>query len=223
MVISHNGSVASYATYGADIDDTGVLLTADLDSGNVRLRYTSTSTGIAPTIKYLVKRWSDTGGGPASIPSYSIGGTNVGGTGVAGQIAIWDTTSDITSNADLAYDSSNGILSIGSGTSEIERSKLSSTTVPDNTSGHIVVAVPHADYQFLVIDYSVIRATDRSVGTLYITTNGTSASIAPVYTDLGTPGVTFTADVVGLNVRLLANTSSTGVAASLKYAFKRWI
>lgn len=223
IVISHNGTDVSFATYGATISDTGVILSADLDSGNIRLRYTSTNTGSAPTIKYLVKRWSDSGGGPASLPSYSIGGTTVGGTGAAGQLAIWDTSSDITSSVDLSYDSSNGVLSIGSGASEIERTKLSSATVPDNTSGQLVFQVPHASYQFLVVDYSVVRGADRSVGTLYITTNGTIASIAPVFTDLGTPGVTFTADVSGANVRLLANTTATGSSADLKYAMKRWI
>lgn len=223
MVISHNGTTVSYATYGANISDTGVSLLADLSSGNLRLRYTSTNTGVAPSIKYSVKRWSDAGGGPGNLPSYSITGTSVGGSGAAGEVAVWSTFSDVTSYPDFSFDTANGSLSIGSGTSEIERTKLTEVPLVDNTSGQLLFQLPHASYQFLVVDYSVIRGSDRSVGSLYITTNGTLTSVAPVFTDLGSPGVTFTADVSGSNVRLFANTSATGTGATLKYAIKRWI
>lgn len=44
------GSIASLGT-------VGVVLTADIDSGNLRLLYTTTSTGVNSTFKYKLSKW----------------------------------------------------------------------------------------------------------------------------------------------------------------------
>lgn len=72
VYITHNGVSASASTASTYTAISGVTFTADIDSGNVRLRSTTTA-GTAPRLTWSVKRWSDASGGPAStIPSYSI-------------------------------------------------------------------------------------------------------------------------------------------------------
>lgn len=58
ITLTTDGSAASVSQGGvASIGTMGVVFTADVSGGNLRLRYTSTSTGTAPTFKYLGYRW----------------------------------------------------------------------------------------------------------------------------------------------------------------------
>jgi len=57
MYIVNDGTNASVTTSGAVIGTMGITFTADIDSGNVRLLYTSTSTGQAATFKYQKIAW----------------------------------------------------------------------------------------------------------------------------------------------------------------------
>lgn len=63
-----NAFVTSGSTYSGV---TGVVFSADINAGNVRLRYTTTNTGFDAQFKYNVKRWSDATGGPSGPVSYS--------------------------------------------------------------------------------------------------------------------------------------------------------
>lgn len=69
--ITSDGINASIATSGAYLGLTGVSFSADINAGNLRLRYTTSSTGFGATMKYFTQRWSDTPGGPSSITSYT--------------------------------------------------------------------------------------------------------------------------------------------------------
>lgn len=52
LILVTDGTNAAIAVAGASLGSVGVTLTADVSGGNLRLRYTSTSTGTAPTFKY---------------------------------------------------------------------------------------------------------------------------------------------------------------------------
>jgi hypothetical protein len=69
--ITTDGITASVATVSSYLGLTGVTFTADISAGLLRLRYTSTATGFAPSMRYSTKRWSDSAGGPSAITSYS--------------------------------------------------------------------------------------------------------------------------------------------------------
>lgn len=57
MVLLNDGSGADLTIDSGLIGATGVTLTADVNGSDVRLRYTSTSTGTAPSLKYSVIKW----------------------------------------------------------------------------------------------------------------------------------------------------------------------
>jgi len=58
MLIVHDGTNAQVAVNSISIGDTGITFSADISASNLRLRYVSTSTGIAATFKYNLRRWN---------------------------------------------------------------------------------------------------------------------------------------------------------------------
>ena len=58
-IITSDGTSAELAIHGSSLGSVGTTLSADVDSGNVRLRATTTSTGSAANIKYTLFRWND--------------------------------------------------------------------------------------------------------------------------------------------------------------------
>lgn len=55
--IATDGSTAGIATSGASIGASGVTFSVDISGADLRLRYVSTSTGTAPSMKYKVNKW----------------------------------------------------------------------------------------------------------------------------------------------------------------------
>jgi len=81
LYITTDGVNVSVAEGGAALNGiSGVSFSGVISGSNIILQYTTTSTGYAATMKYTVKRWSDSAGGPGGVPSYSGGG---GGSGVS--------------------------------------------------------------------------------------------------------------------------------------------
>jgi hypothetical protein len=58
MVLLNDGANADLTIDSGLIGTTGVALTADVSGANVRVRYTSTNTGTAPSLKYAVIKWA---------------------------------------------------------------------------------------------------------------------------------------------------------------------
>jgi hypothetical protein len=79
LYITTDGTNVSVSEAGANLNgSSGVSFSGIISGSNLVLRYSTTSTGFAATLKYSIKRWSDTAGGPSGPPSYSA----AGGTGV---------------------------------------------------------------------------------------------------------------------------------------------
>ncbi len=57
ILITNDGTNAAISINNTMIGTTGVNLTADVNGGNVRLRYTSTNTGTAPVFQYKAQNW----------------------------------------------------------------------------------------------------------------------------------------------------------------------
>ncbi|MDZ4838616.1 MAG: hypothetical protein SGJ04_01285 [Bacteroidota bacterium] len=54
-----DGTTVQMTSFGTvDIGDVGTTLNANINSGNIRLLYTTTSTGTSGTIRYNVRRWA---------------------------------------------------------------------------------------------------------------------------------------------------------------------
>jgi hypothetical protein len=58
IYMTHDGSNVDVSPVGADLGTTGLTFSGDLDSGNVRLLYTTTSTGTDVTFKYKLHKWA---------------------------------------------------------------------------------------------------------------------------------------------------------------------
>lgn len=108
------------------------------------------------------------------------------------------------------------------GADYFEQSALQSVSLVDNTSTTIFT-LAWAGSEHLLIDYSIVRSGARETGTMRVVTDG---SVAGVSTDSsyinGNSGVTFAASVAGADLTLTGTTTSTGVAAQMKYSIRRW-
>lgn len=58
MVVTDASASVNITQTTSALGASGVTLTADYNSSNVRIRYTSTSTGTAPTFKYIARQWA---------------------------------------------------------------------------------------------------------------------------------------------------------------------
>jgi hypothetical protein len=59
LIISSDGTTVQVAGNASTVVDCGVSFEGDVNSGNVRLRYSTTNTGTDVTMRYVVKRWND--------------------------------------------------------------------------------------------------------------------------------------------------------------------
>lgn len=59
ILMSTDGTTVQVSGNCSTVVDCGVSFSGDINSGNVRLRYTTTNTGFNATMKYVVKRWND--------------------------------------------------------------------------------------------------------------------------------------------------------------------
>jgi hypothetical protein len=101
---------------------------------------------------------------------------------------------------------------------------LSSASLADNqASASTWLSYNAAAYGSAIIEFSISRGSgNHRVGTLWVSTDGSSVDMAQSGSDLGSVGVTLSASVSGGNVLLQYASTSTGTAPSLKYIIRRW-
>lgn len=58
LMVATDGTSVNMSQDQNILGTIGVTLSADISGGNVRIRYTSTSTGTAPTFNYIQRRWT---------------------------------------------------------------------------------------------------------------------------------------------------------------------
>lgn len=104
-------------------------------------------------------------------------------------------------------------------------SLANTTTVSltDNTTNGVVALFSLTETDVVHLQYSVKRSGEVMAGTLTVTTDGTDVAIGEWGVETSALGVTFSADVVGGNLRILYTTSNTGAAASMKYRRFVWL
>lgn len=101
--------------------------------------------------------------------------------------------------------------------------QLASVALADNQAAAADVFTLAVANNAIVVEYSLSRGTaNKEVGHLYLTNDGTNASVSAASSTMGTLGVTFSADVSGGNVRLRYTSTSTGTAPTFKHANKYW-
>jgi hypothetical protein len=105
-----------------------------------------------------------------------------------------------------------------------EQSAIYAVALVNNTPNN-VFTISYVNSENMIVDFSITRGTNKTTGTLYITTDGTTAKLSDVGVDLVSPvGVTFE---LGLNlltneISLTCLTDNSGDSGELKYALRRW-
>lgn len=217
IYMTYDGTTVSVATANVYTGSAGVTFTGDIDSGNIRLRYTTTSTGSDVDMKFLIRRWSDTSGGPGGVPSYSGGSSPVAAAGANGDIQF-NASGTLGGNTNFKIDTTVPAIKYGS----MEFLAMQNVTLLDNQTN--VVGFMYSDtYKFAVIEYSLLRNAAYRTGRLLVVSDGINASIASDHIEEGgLADITFTADVSGGNIRILYTSTSTGFNADMKYIVRRW-
>lgn len=217
--ITTDGTNVAVTTSGAYIGLSGVSFFGDILASDLRLRYTTDNSGTGGTVKYFIRRWSDTAGGPGGPPSYSGGGGGSGAAaGSSGDIQ-YNAAGLLSGDSDFTWDDTNNVL----GLATYQYTGLQGPVVlTDNTINGTVFSYSKTTYPNVIVKFSIIRDGERRMGRMLVVNNGTivSSSDDSVFTnDLG---ITLTAVVNGANIDIRYDTTVTGFNASFKYAIERW-
>jgi hypothetical protein len=217
--ITHDGTNAFLTSGGAYSGSTGLTFAADISLGTIRLRYTSDNSGSASTMKFIVRRWSDSVGGPNGLPSYSGGGG--GSTAAAGSSGDvqFNVAGVLAADTNFKWDSSDESLNLNG----LRMGALSAgLTIADNQVSPTALFTFPKSYNFAIIEYSIVRNGIYRTGTLLVSNDGALTSSNGSYVETGISGVALTTDISGANVRVLYTSTSTGFAGSLKFSMRKW-
>ena len=109
------------------------------------------------------------------------------------------------------------------GANYYEQSALYIKTLVNNTSSPTsAISYAYAGSESSIIDYTIVRGATRETGTLFVTTDGTTAAISGNSAAIGDVGIVFSAAISGSNIVVSYVSTSTGTDATMKYSVKRW-
>lgn len=222
LYLTSDGTVVNTSDVSAYIGDTGVTFESFIDTGNIVLAYTSTDTGEQPSIKYTVKRWSDGPGGPTGIPNYtsSSSSSTVLAAGSPGQIQYHGSGGNLAAESRFVWDSSLGALNLNGLKVKVLQPSI---TLSDNQpTPQTLLSYPISTNNFTVIEYSIQRDANYRVGRLLVAASGSSVEISDDFTEVGTAGTTFSAAIVGTDVVISYQTTSTGFSGTFKHSRRQW-
>jgi hypothetical protein len=169
-------------------------------------------------MKYMIRRWSNTTGGPGGPPSYTGGGSAVTAAGLTGNIQ-YNNGGLLAGNPNFNID----VADLSFGLNGLKIGVLSSALVlADNTVIPASLFTYLSSFKFVVIEYSVDRNSFSRVGRLMIANDGAVTSISNDFVETGVTGASFFASIVGPNVQISYTTTSTGNAGTFKYAIRKW-
>lgn len=217
LAVTTDGTDVAISSNSSATQDMGVSFSGSISGSDILIQYTTTSTGSDATMKYVVKRWSDSAGGPGGIPTYTSGGGSSPAAGSSGDIQF-NSAGSLGANANFSYDSINNILLLGA----LEMSALRTVNLNDNQVSEAVVFTSDPIYEAMVVEYGIIRDTNFRTGKFLMATDGTTVSFFDDYVEQGSTGVVFSAIFSGGEVRIRYTSTSTGVAPVFKYSFRRW-
>lgn len=107
----------------------------------------------------------------------------------------------------------------------VEEEYFDSLALADNTTAvQSSFTFAKASYNAIKVEYIIREATslETRVGNLMVVTDGTSVSMTDTMTEVGDPGVSWSAAVNGANVEVSFTTTSTGNARTMRADLKRF-
>jgi hypothetical protein len=224
LFLNHNGTVASVSQSGTNNNgDVGIEWDADINAGNVRLRYSADASGPDATIKYFFFRWSDAVGGPNGIPSYSgISATPVVAAGNVGDVQFKGSGGGLAANAEFTWDDTTKELNLNG----LRLSTLRSAAIANNVgSPTTLFSIDASSFEFATIEFSIKRGTGRKVGRIFIAADGPSPTVTGFNEDWSEPlptGVTLSASISGSLVNIQYISDNSGPTGTMKYHQKKW-
>lgn len=169
-------------------------------------------------MKFIVRRWSDSAGGPAGLPSYS-GSSGIAAAGVDTNIQFNDGGS-IGADNSLTYSKAskslgvNGLQIVGLQNEVIANNQVSPTPV---------ISFSAAAFPSAMIDYSITRDGGRRTGRIMIASNGIDLGVDEEGIETPTsPGVLLSADMNSGNIEISYTSTNSGSAGTLTYSIRRW-
>ncbi len=218
--ITTDGSSVEVAGGSAYIGVSGVSFSGVISGADLILYYTTDSAGSDGVLKYIVRRWSSSAGGPGGIPDYSTSSvSSVGAAGLNKQIQFNSGGNLGASNA-FTFDSATNTLTING----LEYVGLSSPiTLTDNiVSPTTAFSYIGTTYPFVVVEYSILRGVNLTHGKLIIVSDGSSVSSSAEDIKIGDDGIALTVTAGAGTVSVKYVSTSTGQNATFKYAIRRW-
>jgi hypothetical protein len=135
------------------------------------------------------------------------------GTGFANQIGEFDGTS-WNFNSKVRY---------FNGTDYWEQSNLNSVAIANNQSSPAqVFAINYVNSENIVVDFSILRGTQKETGTLFMTTDGTNVSVTSNSAELSPTGVSFSGILSSGQIELLYTSDNSGSTGIMKFIMRRW-
>lgn len=216
--ITTDGTDAVLSVTGTSLGSSGVTFSAAIVGSDLVLSYTSDASGTG-SIKIMVRRWANAAGGPAGIPNYGVpSGPLAPAAGSNGQIQF-NGAGNLAADSSFTFDLTNKVLQLNG----LNIVGLQLVSLLDNQASPVVaVTYDKALYPFVIIEFSILRDSDRKVGRLLITNNGSSVSMTEDSAPLGDVGVTLSAAVNGPNIEISYISTNTGFNAQLKHSARRW-
>ena len=222
MYITSDGSSVAITKTNSFLGASGVDFNADINTGNIRLLYTTTSTGSDATMKYFTKRWSNTVGGPGGVPNYSgFTGSTVPAAGAPGEVQFHGATGNLDTTSQFKWDSIEEAIDLDG--LKIHKLQGPNILLDNQSAPQPVISVNSASYRHTVIEYSLSRNGSFRTGRMLLTNDGVSqALLVDDFVEVLSTGIVFTSDIAGSNVRILYTSTSTGSNASFKFNIRNW-
>lgn len=221
ILITSDGTSASLARVNSYLNDIGVDFSAIINTGNLELNYTSDDT-VAGTMKFSVKRWSNSAGGPTGIPTYSGATGSIPAGGNIQEIQFHGGGGNIEGDSRLKFDTSDGSLNLNG---LVWTTLSGGITINDNQVAPLsIINYPNASFKFAIVEYSAERNGEFRTGRMLVSNDGATATgFSDDFVETNPLGLTFSVSNGSGTVNIEYASSSTGFTGTLKFTIKKWI
>ncbi len=221
IVITSDGTSAALTRTNAYLSDIGVIFDAIINTGNLELNFTSDDSS-AGTMKYSIKRWSNSAGGPTGIPSYSgATGATTPAAGSLNEVQFHGSSGNLDADSRFKWDPTAGAIDLNG----LKYLSLSaSITINDNQAAPLsIINYSNSNFNYAIIEYSVTRNGIFRTGRFLIANNATTTvAFSDDFVETSGIGVTFSVTNGGGLVNINYTSTSTGFAGTFKFTIRKW-